>query len=584
MSKLSTKKTELKGTIAALQTVLERYPILLTTDNSGERTSFEFMLNILSIMGITQDDVLEWLSNILTDSKDGSSGLLSVIEMAVKTAILLSFKETYTCSINPTLPDSAMYSLYDIKQEAQPIRGEGIEVELEKIDPFGLLNFCPVNKNESVFYFDAGTDYTPRNIYKSMDFNAYLWYILNYSNFRNDDTRHKCMWDNRNSYYKQFLIEGGEDKKKAFFEKENLNQATSVIKGIGTKKEFFACTPSDDFNAKNNIHPTSIKVYLNADRYYRTSVLGRKNKTIFEFNADYIYSMRLFDAKTLLAQIINAVIGIGNSNVTSISVERRAFTNKIRSIVNKIIETDDSEIIDNDCFYTFSNEEYQELLDAAQLQADELYQSGNENGDLIALDSGFTAEQLYKIEDTENLEERKTAVKNVFLKISEQIASTDETDDEDKYSFKLSIVNKFIKEVVTQVAVQALSPKIMLLYAINEKVMDPNGESDHTAKGKDLIAFMTKFQNLIVSIIRKINEIILQQLYDYLMGQIKPLITLFIQKLLLETIFYYKILLEALMNECRLGFGRSNRNLDLDNVVGADIVPILNHPEEGCRT
>ena len=587
MSKLSTKKENVKGTIAALQTVLERYPVLLTTQNGNEKTSLEFMLNILKIMGLTQEDILDWLSGVLADTKDGSAGLLSVIELAVKTAILMSFKETYTCSINPTLPDDVMYSLYDITQESQPIRGNGIEIELDKIDPFGMLNFCPVNKEESIFYFDniidyGTTTYKPRTIYKSVDFNAYLWYIINYSNFRTDEQRHKCIWDNRNTYYKQFLQPGGDEIKRQFFEKENLNQATSIIRGIGTKKEFFACTPSESYSTTENNHPASIKVYLNADRYYHTSIIGRKNKTIFEFNADYIYSMRLFDAKSLIAQIVNAVIGIADSTKIGISVERKALTNKIRSIVNRIIETEDSEIIDNDCFYTFTNEEYQELLDAAQLQYDGLYQSGNENGDFIQIDTAYTTEQIYKIESAENLEERKTAVKNTFLKVSDSIASTDETPNEDKYSFKLSIVNKFINEVITQVAVQALSPKVMLLYAINEKVMNPNEEGK---KPDSIVSFMQKFQNLIVSIIRKINEIILQQLYDYLMGQLKPLITLFIQKLLLETIMYYKILLEALMNECRLsGWGRNNQNLELDNVVGADIVPVLNHPEEGCRT
>ena len=589
MSKLSTKKSNVKGTIAALQTVLERYPVLLTVDTDKNKTSLSFMLDILKILGVTQEEILEWMAGLLTDTKDGSSGLLSVIEAAIKTAILASFKSMYTSSINPRLPDEIMTTPYNVQSASNPIRGTGLRIELDAIDPFGLLNFCPVNKNESIFYFDAGKDgieeYTPRTIYKSMDFNAYLWYIINQSNTRTDDGRRKCIWDNRTSYYKRFLTPGNEQQRNAFFDTRCENSPTRVIRNVGIKKEFLYCEPDGEFSTDAQ-HPFGLRVFLNSYRYSKTGITG-KNKTIFEFNADYLYSMKLFDAKTLAAQIINAVIGIGNSFNFSISVEKLALTNKIRSIVEKIIESEDSEEV-VDCYYTFSNEEYQEFLDAAQLQYDGIIDSGNENGDYISVDTDYTAEQLYKIESAENLEERREAVKNVFMSVANSMASTKQTPSEDKYSFKLNIINKFITEIITQISVETLSPKIMLLYIINEKVMNPDGANKKISMYKMFMNFMKDFQNLLVSIIRDVNEIILNKIFDFLMGQLKPLITLFIQKLLLETVYYYKILLEALLTECvKAGgiFGGSNRNnLEIDNVVGADIVPVLTHPEEGCRT
>jgi len=138
-----------------------------------------------------------------------------------------------------------------------------------------------------------------------------------------------------------------------------------------------------------------------------------------------------------------------------------------------------------------------------------------------------------------------------------------------------------LNETIVQLCMQILSPKIMLLYAINEKIMNPDSEGS-----KGLLAFMQNFKNLVVAMIKQIKDIILQQLFDFLIGQIKPIITLFVQKLLLETIFYYKILLEALIANCSInGIQRfTNRTLTTDIITHADIIPEeVTPPEEGCR-
>ena len=90
-----------------------------------------------------------------------------------------------------------------------------------------------------------------------------------------------------------------------------------------------------------------------------------------------------------------------------------------------------------------------------------------------------------------------------------------------------------------------------------------------------LISFMKNFRNLIVSMVKQIKNIILQQLFDFLIGQIKPILTLFVQKLLLETIYYYKILIEALITSCSIsGVPRfTNQVLVTDTITHADIIP-----------
>lgn len=578
MSKLSEKKSSVKGSIAALQTVLERYPVLLTANNDATETSFDFILNLLRLFGIEEDEILNWLSNILTNSPDGTSGILFAIEAAIKTIIIGTFKDTYTSSINPILPDNVMMS-FNSKTGWE--RGEGIEIALNDIDAFGLLRYTPTDTKTSVFYFDTdkNKDYDPSNVYSSMDFNAFLWYCINKGNFWADSQKLKCVWDNRVWYYKKFAKSGcltgnavndETTPKGAFFKTDTLNSPTMMVKDVGPKQEILACEYREKLSASGEDTRT-IRVYLNAGRYKNTSITGMQNKTIFEFNFDYVNSLKLFDTKTLVAQIINSVLGISSSIPINLSLEQIIYTKKVEQIVREIIYADDNEQdTSSNRFFTFSNEEYNSMMEEAELSYNGKYQSGNENRDLIDIDSDAILDEIYKISETEDIEERKNTVSSTFKNIASIIASTKETPSKDKFNFQENIITKFLNETIVQLCLQILSPKIMLLYAINEKIMNPDEQGS-----AGLISFMKNFRNLIVSMVKQIKNIILQQLFDFLIGQIKPILTLFVQKLLLETIYYYKILIEALITSCSIsGVPRfTNQVLVTDTITHADIIP-----------
>ena len=66
MSKVSDQKSKALGAIAAVQTLLERYPVLVTVNNDGSDTSFGFMLNILKIIGVSEYQIIEWVANLLS--------------------------------------------------------------------------------------------------------------------------------------------------------------------------------------------------------------------------------------------------------------------------------------------------------------------------------------------------------------------------------------------------------------------------------------------------------------------------------------------------------------------------------------
>lgn len=556
------KKKETLGTIASIQTILERYPVLISNDTVGN-TSLTFTFDLLEMLGVGPDEILEWLSKLLSEK----NGWLDILEDAIKAFLITTFKDTYTCSINPRLPSSTMRTVYPDASEVGTV-GTGITVNLDDIDAFGILNHCPVTEQGSVFYFDTNPSngYNSLNVYSSMDFNAYLWYVINRGK---NPPEHNSVWDNRVDYIKKFDLVGtfGESSMKGrFLNATGRRSPIFRVPGVGSKKEILSCAYAESGVTEQN----KLVVYINYDRYF--GQFG--NKTVFEFNFDYITSLKLFDSKTLVAQIINAVAGISTSLNANLSFNQQLISAQLKEIVKRVMMTEDGS--PEDCYYKFSNEEYDKLLreaDIRQKTTGENYKALND--EIIS--------EVSKINNASADDEDKV-IYSVFKSVSQDI-STYNSDDKYEVSLGIDVIRKFLEETVFQLTLQVLSPKIMLLYAINDKVLDPNGSGINGA-----IEFFKKFENLIVSLIKQIFSLIMEYLAEFLIGQLKEIIYLFIEKLLLEKIGYYMLLIEQLISTCTAGVGnislsfngRRNNPLSIENVIGADIIPSKDTPTEEC--
>ena len=124
----------------------------------------------------------------------------------------------------------------------------------------------------------------------------------------------------------------------------------------------------------------------------------------------------------------------------------------------------------------------------------------------------------------------------------------------------------FIKQTVVQIVLQILSPKIGVLFAINSQLMGDDGELG------DWETFMQNFDNLMRNIIVSVKDIIVKELYNFMMEQLKPLLELLITKLALETIKYYKDLIMNLIINCVPSFNIGANGVSIDNVNYADII------------
>lgn len=559
----NSKKQNALGSIASIQTILERYPVLITNDEVGN-TSLSFTFDLLEILGLSSDDIIDLLSKLLSD-KDG---WLDALEWTIKGILISTFKDTYTCSINPRLPANTMYSVYGSNNDSEPLENRGIKINLDDIDVFGILNNCPTTEKGSTFYFDTSSEcgYTPTNVYSSTDFNAYLWYVINKGQY---PPRHKSVWDNRVDYRNKFDLRGDfsvASKKGKFLNTECQLTPIKKVDGVGPKKEILSCSFVEGGGMRSNY----LNVLINYDRYY--GVFG--HKTIFEFNFDYIMSLKLFDSTTLVTQIVNAIVGISSNANINMSLNKQIIAAKVREIVNNVIESEDA--LPEDCYFTFSNEEYNKLINEAMQKYNGEYTL---NGTTVNVNEDEIFAEVKKI-NSASADEKADAIKEVFKTVSKTI-STYEYESEGSVSIEFDIIRKFLEETVLQIALQILSPKVMILYAINEKVLNPEGQGT-----LGIVEFFKKFINLMVSLTKQIFNLIMEYIAEYLMGELKLILYLFVEKILLEKVAYYMMLIEQLITTCTAGIGnlslsftgRRNNPLTIEDVRGADIIPVQESP------
>lgn len=635
MSKLSNAKSKVLGYISSIRTLLDNFPELKLTDSLlnllNSNTPFGFLMNLLAIVGLSPRDILNWCSRTLcgqevlmikgkfkenaanTINKAGEAidgkvtqGFLDILEEAIKVLLLTNVKDMFTCSLNPLIPNDVLrYPRTDNNNSETVLKGtKGIEISLPTIDMFNVLYHAPNSKYGKTLYFD--NEYSGNDMWKSTDFNAFLWFIINKgSNVRPDDL--KNIWDNRVRRRKELI--NNEIFSNNFF---NINAGNgSFIKN--EKQEFDVYTKNQSkenkkdkdsvikhqylifhYNERSYSHPVpdTITVWLNADRYRRNISYGSEgrtfdiNKTVFEFNYDYIYSLKLFDSKTLVANIINSLLGILNSSAAlaingKYSLEQNVIAGKVGEIVKKLMNGEDEVI--NDCFFSFSNEEYETLLRQAELKYSENYEFGEVSGKITDIDIDSIVNDLSSLNKASTLEEEQTIINNIF----ETVASATSAENgmvsiNDKFTFSANILFDLIQMTVTEIVMQVLSPKVMLLYAINSYFMGDAADGDFTKINVE--NFIKGFSNLITSMAKQVFDLIMQELLKYLMEEVQELLVLLSEKLILERIQYYKEILRRLLalidmfaNALK---GGPKADTYIDNVNYADIIPQQIKPKE----
>lgn len=777
-SKLAKLKQEALAKIDSVVAVVEKYDEIGTIASmlDGEGGSIEFITTILKELGVTKEEIIaeisEWLcgqtKKIDKSSGNATNGMIDSIELAIKATLYATMQGLFTCSATPLIPN------YMFKDTVK--FGDGVEIPLNILDVYGMLENCPVSMDGKNFYFDTietnqmvktvndireykelkdgqtikpyekikdneaivkcfpniiekkyrdsiwytYTDkkgktkkvfdmsnaencdydtvqmhyyqvsgYDQTTVWKSRDFNAYLWYVIN---------KKDAKWDNRNNLYNKTNNEDDkyDDVKEEFFkldydtssgatENQKLTVNLHNIQTVDGKEQDVKFRKKIILDSTylervyNTTESDMLKIYLNKEEYFQKRIIKniptgfklnikendtdprvkdnnfayeyitnydympevmaywwqgegtyklhkkkgsddpdysqkaelitkdnilkshkelkmdvtekttvKLNKTIFEFNYDYIFSLKFFDTQTLVTNIIDSVLNWGLTNATaSFSTYDKVVAGVVGKVTDEILRKEETEISDD--FYSFSNREYDDLLTQARKAYNGSYKIADENGKLSYTEKDEIIKSLNRIGEASTLQEQKTVIERLLRDVTVSMSQQEEITSQNTlyagFGSDWACIPRLLHEVVKNVVLQVLSPKVMVLYAINCKIF--NDSDTDTSKKVDPIEFMRKnINNLLNSLIPQIGNIIVSLLLGFLMKVLQPKIKKFVEKLNLEQAMRYVAQLKLAYRQCvgaymnwaeYFGGSASNRSV-IDNVTYADIIPKQTEP------
>ena len=294
------------------------------------------------------------------------------------------------------------------------------------------------------------------------------------------------------------------------------------------------------------------------------------NRTIIEFNTDYIMSLKLFDSKVVIAQLLDALTNCLSIDL-NLSYEQIFVKNEVQKMVKAIIETDEAEI--NDCFFSFSNEEFNKMVQKSELIRAGLYTNNGEMGSNVQIDAEKILASLNEIHNGSTKEEIKTIISGTLNEVSKMVSNSDyELTDKGNFGIQMNFIENLLSNLAFVITSAVISPKLYLLIAINLQLLGSQSNFD-------LAAFIEMHKQMIAEIIRQIRDMII----DYLIRELKKIIGRLAeeigQKIAVEQMMYYKEMLRRCI-EC---FRRRSNYLDF-NVGNIDYADIITDDEDSGET
>ena len=121
-----------------------------------------------------------------------------------------------------------------------------------------------------------------------------------------------------------------------------------------------------------------------------------------------------------------------------------------------------------------------------------------------------------------------------------------------------------------------------MLFAINAAVAGDEGSVEGWGD------YIKNFNNVIQTTAKQIKNVVLEEMYLWLMKQLDPILNLYLSRLMLEAMNDYRELLTSLWESCTsIGSGYGGNYAGgtvyaIENVDYADIIPEQKAPQKDC--
>ena len=449
------------------------------------------------------------------------------------------------------------------------------------------------------FIYTVRPKLTAEGLYKTDDMNAFIWYVANRGDNYEETAEspssdmnvlyeyNKLAWDSRrlNSRDKEMAREDGEKNAENWnswlMSRTDYDKDLFLEKGEGDLKKkvetlypILQIEPSESFG---NIE--HLVVTFPAQRYL---IAGPLTHTIYKFNADYLKSIKIFNWKTIIMNMLYELGGISPipDIQFNLSLSDEIIDARLSTLIIDTITTNDKEV--DDSYYSFSNEDYSEALKRMELKKYSAKPYDTAGSPAIQNPTGTPLDAMNSTAAAATLNEITNTIAKSVYSIAGTSGSTGITKT--TLSMNLALESNFVYNLLFAIVkpfIRALlSPQIMLLFCINLEVMglinlDNLGQGD-----MDMISdfIFRKLSGIIKKLIVQIKDAIVLFLLEIVKKEIKKLLDEIIILIILEQLNDYMRLLLQIM-ECIRKFGIGKTVSGIDEVNYADIIPEAKAPE-----
>lgn len=527
-------------------------------------------------------------------SDELNSTFLVNLEDSCKSVIINILTAIFSCSINPEVKNLIMD--VDPNGELQSI-SSGFTVPLALIDPYGLLNYCPTNEVGKNFY-NVDDDLTVNTLYKSQDLNAFIWYVMNRGVNDIQIEENKMMWDSR-------VFDGSTSS-------PSRKDVQSWNNWLNSKKdEYGVLTPSGwtsekvkDAHDKGmcmmmNLHPImqlgryerdsefterQLYVKLSSQSYYQPKSqdindFSSYNKTIFDFNKDYLENIRIFVPRIILSNLIESLIHGKISILDTLLKSDRdnIIDQKLDMIINGVLEETDSVI--SDCYYSFSNDDYVAMIQRTELDR---YSATYTGGDDVAAMKYSKDELLSRLDSVNSMATMNEKIAEISKTVYD-IAAIPSTGQSVKASdgpvstANSEWLNRIVGAIMKPLVKSLLTPQVMLLFVINFQsagLIKIDGDFDRLME-----TLFKKILSIFVALARFIRDKIVEFLLKLFKEKVEPMLTQWSAIIVTEEINdWIRLLQEAISCIPRFNLNQ-NELTQINDVRYADIVKTQDTPE-----
>ena len=289
---------------------------------------------------------------------------------------------------------------------------------------------------------------------------------------------------------------------------------------------------SNDFNTflfeslqDNNTHswgtqiglPTIIKTSFNNTINVQIPQSYASAKKMTDFNNNYIDGIKLYDADKVINHIFDKIFGTLTSSFGKTKDEIIAEV-KLNEVIKKLGDSNEEIVID-DSFFTFTNDEMFNIEDTASNISNgvrKLIDCGSYEAKISISDlSGATS----PIKNSTSFVDKKNKINKALSDLAN--TATSDTTPESKPGARASIFKLIIQELVGSLMSSIITPKLILIITLNSKYGNTSGGAIIKDSG---LKFIKEHKTIFRDIIYTIRDLIIEFIIALIIKEIIKLV------------------------------------------------------------